>query len=136
MIRFSPLTRKRKVVLFVGGFAASLIAAYLLGSCSIYHPVTFNEPAMNRAAQWVQTHKVPARFGAVTLPPQFAPLSITGKAYVSDGIVFFPSWRGRKTLFPDLLNSERNDIEGYGFSDKPLPTMESEPEGSDRFFAF
>ena len=94
MIRFSSLTRKRKVILFVGGFTVSLIVAYLLASCSIYRPVAFNEAAMSRAAQWVQTHKDPARFGAVALPPQFISLISAGKACVSDGITFFPSWMG------------------------------------------
>jgi hypothetical protein len=82
----------------------------------------------------VQAHEDPARLGVVALPPQFAPLSFTGKAYVSNGIIFFPRWMGRKTLFPDPLNSERDNMEGYGFSDKPLPTEESEPESSTKFF--
>jgi len=131
-IRFSTFTRKRKVILSFSGVAAVIVLAYLCGSShSVYHPVLFNESALSKAAQWVQAHKDPARFGAVSLPPQFAPLSFTGKAYVSDGgLIFFPRWIGRKTLFPDLLNSERNTIEGYGFSNKPLPTLESKPNGS------
>ena len=134
--RFSALTRKQKVLFSLGTSAFMLAAAFLIGSSySIYHPVPFNERALSRAAHWVQAHNNPPRFGAIALPPQFASVSATGKAYVSDGgLIFFPSWMGRKTLFPDPLDSERGNIEGYGFSIKPLPTEESEPDGSTNFF--
>lgn len=135
-IHFSDFFQTRKIVLSISGIAALLVAVYLAGgSYSIYHPVPFNEPVMSQAVHWVRTHGNQAQLGAVALPPQFALVSATGKAYVGDsGVIFFPSWMGRKTLFSDPLDSERDNIEGYGFSPLPLPTEESEPDGSTRFF--
>ena len=129
------MNRKRKVILTALTITV-LIAAYLFAtSYSIYRPIAFNEPAMNRAVAWVQTNTDLSRYeGAILLPSSLAEVSATGKAYVTNGIIFFPSWVGRRTLLPDPFNSDAGWVEGYGFSTKSLPTMASEPVGSDKFF--
>lgn len=89
---------------------------------------------MSRAVEWVQKNGNGSREGAISLPPNLASVSVTGKAYVTNGIIFFPSWIGRKTLLPGLFDSDADWVEGYGFSTRPLPTEESEPAASDKFF--
>jgi hypothetical protein len=135
MLQFSMTSRKRKVILSAL-IVTMLTAAYLFAtSYSIYRPIAFNEPAMNRAVAWVQANSdLSRREGTVSLPPSLASVSATGKAYVTNGILFFPSWQGRKMLIDDPFNSDAGWVEGYGFSLEPLPTMASEPAGSDKFF--
>ena len=100
-------------------------------SRSIYRPKPFNEATLTGAVRWVYASKLPLD-GEVALPPQFAGASITGKAYVKDGVIFFPSWVGRKTRLPSYEDGDW--LEGYGFSAQSLPTLADSPAGSDRFF--
>ena len=134
---FSKMNRRRKAFLSIIAVFFALVVAYsLLSSYSVYRPIPFNNAAMSQAAKWVQLNRNASLEGAISLPPSLASVSATGKAYVrNDGIIFFPSWMGRKTLLPQPFEStEDYDIEGYGFSTMLLPTMESEPAGSTKFF--
>ena len=129
------LNRKRKIILpTIATTVMALIAWLFASSYSIYRPIHFNDPAMSRAVEWVQENEGASREGAISLPPSLASVSVTGKAYVTNGIIFFPSWIGRITLLPGLFDSDADWVEGYGFSTKPLPTEESEPAASDKFF--
>lgn len=129
------MKRKQKVIAAVLTVAGLTTACLFAGSYPIYRPIPFNELALNRAVGWVRANADTSRQeGAVSLPPSLAAVSTTGKAYVTNGIIFFPSWIGRKTILPDPFNSESGWVEGYGFSTRPLPTVTSEPAGSDRFF--
>lgn len=133
--KHAVVNRKRKIILSIFAVTVTALIAWLFASSySIYRPVQFNDLAMSRAVEWVQKNGNASREGAISLPPDLAYVSVTGKAYVTNGIIFFPSWIGRKTLLPGLLGSDADWIEGYGFSTKPLPTEKSEPAGSDKFF--
>ena len=133
--QFSAMNRKRKAALLLGATVVVLAVAYLSASSySIYRPIPFNDAAMSRAAAWVRANRGASREGAIRLPPGLASVSATGKAYVTNGIIFFPSWEGRKTLLPFLPDTDAGWVEGYGFSATPLQTMTSEPADSDRFF--
>ncbi len=131
----SAMSRKRKVALFVGATVLVPTVAYFSASSySIYRPIPFHDAAMSRAAAWVRANADGSRAGAVPLPPDLASVSATGKAYVTNGVIFFPSWVGRQTLLPSLFDTDADWIEGYGLSATPLPTMTSEPAGSVKFF--
>ena len=131
----STITRGRKVAWIVSATIVLPAIAYsLTNSYSIYRPIPFNDAAMGRAAAWVRANRNASHEGAVLLPPGLASVSVTGKAYVTNGIIFFPSWEGRKTLLPSLFETDAGWVEGYGFSIAPLPTMTSEPVGSVKFF--
>ena len=122
--------------MLIGVISTVLIGAYLFASSYIiYQPIPFNEQAMSRAVKWVLVNGDASRDeGAVLLPSGLASVSATGKAYITNGIIFFPSLVGRQTLIPGPFNSNEDWIEGYGFSTTPLPTEASEPSGSDNFF--
>ncbi len=135
MMQSNTMKRKQKVIIAVLTIVGLTVAYLFAGSYSIYRPIPFNERALNQAVGWVRVNADTSRHeGAISLPPSLASVSATGKAYVTNGIIFFPSWVGRKTLLPDPFNSEAGWVEGYGFSTKPLPTVASEPAGSDKFF--
>jgi hypothetical protein len=107
-----------------------LISAYLLGtSHSIYSPKPFDEAKLESAVRWLQSNGKTALQGGIRLPPPLAGLSADGNAYVSHGVIFFPSWIGRKTLLSDpFCEPYENWIEGYCFSDKSLVTMADHPD--------
>ena len=129
------MTRKRKACLSVSAITVLLAVAYLAASSySIYRPIPFNDMSMSRAAAWVRANGGASREGAVSLPPGLASVSATGKAYVTNGVIFFPSWVGRRTLLLSLFETDADWIGGYGFSTAPLPTMASGPDGSVKFF--
>jgi len=134
-LQSNTMKRKQKVIIAVLT-VVGLTAAYLFaGSYSIYRPIPFNERALNKAVGWVRANADTLRHeGAISLPPSLASVSATGKAYVTNGIIFFPSWIGRRTLLPSPFETDADWVEGYGFSTKPLPTETSEPAGSDNFF--
>ncbi len=135
MVQSATMKRKQKVTVAVLTVIVLAVSYLFASSYSIYRPIHFNEATLDQASKWVQVNVDTSRHeGAVTLPPSLASVSATGKAYVTNGIIFFPSWVGRKTLIPDPLNSEADWVEGFGFSAKSLPTEASEPVGSTQFF--
>jgi hypothetical protein len=130
-----PRTSRR-----VKGLAVSIIVLVLLASAyiwgtsySIYHPKPFDQARLTSAVRWIQASKRPLN-GEITLPPRLADVSITGKAYVTDGVIFFPSWAGRETLLPDPLNDNADWLEGYCFSLSPLSTGADSSSSSDDAF--
>ena len=125
---------KRKIASYVIAVAV-LVAAYLFGcSYPVHRPVPFNEVTMSRAVEWVCVNRNTSLDGAIPLPPSLALVSATGKAYVTGGVIFFPSLIGRRTLLTDPFSSDADQVEGYGYSREFLPTLESVPTNSNNFF--
>lgn len=98
------------------------VALLAYGAAALYpirHTIPFDEAAYDRLAVWVQHNPASSGKVVVQLPPEFARLSATKRAYLSGKMIFVPSWVGRNTL----LGSDETVV-GYLFSPTPLPGEE------------
>jgi hypothetical protein len=111
--------RVRIVLLWLAVFAVLLSGAYFFTldpSPLVYHPKIFRERKYDLIIAWMKANKAVAKGPMVLLPPELAALSVTGRVYATDDLVFVPSWIGRRTLMGD-----DSWIEGFLFSAKPVP---------------
>ena len=88
----------------------------------IYQPKAFSQPELDQIVNYAHRSHTASKILVVVLPPQLAARSITRRAYLSDDLIFIPSWIGRTTLLVQPYSPGDDWIEGYLYSAKPLPT--------------
>lgn len=94
----------------------------------VYSPVRFDQRRMDDAVRWVRSHYRPGAGPIVVLPPSLAGVSVTGRAYVTDGLVFIPTWIGDRWRYdPDRVDASW--LEGFVHSEKPIKIDPHDPFG-------
>jgi hypothetical protein len=119
----------RILLLWLAVLAVLLFGVYfftLNPSPLIYHPKVFSEPKYDLIIAWMKAGKTAATGPVVVLPPELAGLSVTGRAYVTDNLVFIPSWVGRTALL-DPYGPGDDEVEGFMYSAKPLAINPNDP---------
>jgi hypothetical protein len=97
------------------------IAVYVfLTFRSIYNPKPFDQKRFDAIVAAVRSGGLKPTGAVVVLPAGLAEASVTGRAYITKGILLVPTWVGRMNVVQQPCGAGDDYVHGYIYSLKPL----------------